>query len=186
MPNVSLTAELERFADACVQSGRYNSVSEVTRAALRFCSRLSSSAASSWQCWMQRKPKGNERDSDAGRGHGRYRGASRPPLARRNDASCRFHPGSPARPTGGHRLDRKGQSRRCAGTVYRRGRRETHRCATEDWRRASPPDLWPTSVLLLRSFPYLLVYAADTTPPRILRIPHTSRDLPPLLGDLGL
>ncbi len=35
MPNVSLTPELERFAEACVQSGRYNSVSEVTRAALR-------------------------------------------------------------------------------------------------------------------------------------------------------
>jgi antitoxin ParD1/3/4 len=35
MPNVSLTPELERFAEACVKSGRYNSVSEVTRAALR-------------------------------------------------------------------------------------------------------------------------------------------------------
>jgi antitoxin ParD1/3/4 len=35
VPNVSLTPELERFAEACVQSGRYNSVSEVTRAALR-------------------------------------------------------------------------------------------------------------------------------------------------------
>jgi antitoxin ParD1/3/4 len=35
MPNVSLTPELERFTEACVQSGRYNSVSEVTRAALR-------------------------------------------------------------------------------------------------------------------------------------------------------
>ncbi len=35
MPNVSLTPGLERFAEACVQSGRYNSVSEVTRAALR-------------------------------------------------------------------------------------------------------------------------------------------------------
>lgn len=35
MPNVSLTPELERFAEACVQSGRYNSVSDVTRAALR-------------------------------------------------------------------------------------------------------------------------------------------------------
>jgi antitoxin ParD1/3/4 len=35
MPNVSLTPELERFAEACVASGRYNSVSEVTRAALR-------------------------------------------------------------------------------------------------------------------------------------------------------
>ncbi len=35
MPNVSLSPELERFAEACVQSGRYNSVSEVARAALR-------------------------------------------------------------------------------------------------------------------------------------------------------
>jgi antitoxin ParD1/3/4 len=35
MPNVSLTPELERFAEACVQCGRYNSISEVTRAALR-------------------------------------------------------------------------------------------------------------------------------------------------------
>jgi antitoxin ParD1/3/4 len=35
MPNVSLTPELERFAEACVQSGRYNSVSEVARAGLR-------------------------------------------------------------------------------------------------------------------------------------------------------
>jgi antitoxin ParD1/3/4 len=35
MPNVSLTPELERFAESCVQSGRYYSVSEVTRAALR-------------------------------------------------------------------------------------------------------------------------------------------------------
>lgn len=35
MPNVSITPELERFAEACVESGRYSSVSEVTRAALR-------------------------------------------------------------------------------------------------------------------------------------------------------
>ena len=35
MPNVSLTPELESFAESCVRSGRYNSVSEVTRAALR-------------------------------------------------------------------------------------------------------------------------------------------------------
>ena len=35
MPNVSLTPELERFAEACVQSGRYDSVSDVVRAALR-------------------------------------------------------------------------------------------------------------------------------------------------------
>ena len=35
MPNVSLTPDLERFAEACVQSGRYGSVSEVARAGLR-------------------------------------------------------------------------------------------------------------------------------------------------------
>jgi plasmid stabilization system protein ParE len=39
--------------------------------------------------------------------------------------------------------------------------------------------------LLLRGFTYLLVCTADTSPPRILRVLHTSRDLPPLLGDLG-
>ena len=35
MPDISLTPELERFADACVRSGRFDSVSDVTRAALR-------------------------------------------------------------------------------------------------------------------------------------------------------
>lgn len=35
MPNVSLTPELERFAEQCVESGRYGSVSEVARAGLR-------------------------------------------------------------------------------------------------------------------------------------------------------
>jgi len=35
MPNVSLTPELERFAEHCVQTGRYGSVSEVARAGLR-------------------------------------------------------------------------------------------------------------------------------------------------------
>lgn len=35
MPNVSLTPELEGFAERCVASGRYGSVSEVMRAALR-------------------------------------------------------------------------------------------------------------------------------------------------------
>jgi len=33
--NVHLTPELERFAQACVASGRFNSVSEVVRSALR-------------------------------------------------------------------------------------------------------------------------------------------------------
>jgi antitoxin ParD1/3/4 len=33
--NVSLTADLEQFARNCVESGRYNNVSEVVRSALR-------------------------------------------------------------------------------------------------------------------------------------------------------
>ena len=33
--NVHLTAELERFAQRCVESGRFNNVSEVVRSALR-------------------------------------------------------------------------------------------------------------------------------------------------------
>ncbi len=33
----------------------------------------------------------------------------------------------------------------------------------------------------LRGFSYLVVYAADTDPPRILRVLHTARDLPAIL-----
>ncbi len=33
--NVDLTLELERFAQACVETGRFNNVSEVVRSALR-------------------------------------------------------------------------------------------------------------------------------------------------------
>jgi antitoxin ParD1/3/4 len=33
--NVNLTPELERFAQACVESGRFNNVSEVVRSGLR-------------------------------------------------------------------------------------------------------------------------------------------------------
>jgi antitoxin ParD1/3/4 len=35
MPNVSLTPELEGFAETCVSSGRYGNESEAMRAALR-------------------------------------------------------------------------------------------------------------------------------------------------------
>jgi toxin ParE1/3/4 len=38
---------------------------------------------------------------------------------------------------------------------------------------------WP-----LPRYRYVLVYAADTEPPRILRILHTARDLPTLLATL--
>ena len=37
MPNVSLTPELEGFAETCVAKGRYGNVSEVMRAALQRC-----------------------------------------------------------------------------------------------------------------------------------------------------
>ena len=33
----------------------------------------------------------------------------------------------------------------------------------------------------LRRFPYLLVYNAETTPPRIVRVLHMARDLRPIL-----
>ena len=38
--NVHLTPELERFAQSCVESGRYNNVSEVVRSGLRICKTL--------------------------------------------------------------------------------------------------------------------------------------------------
>lgn len=39
--------------------------------------------------------------------------------------------------------------------------------------------------LLLRGFSYVMVYTAETTPPRILRVLHTAPDLPGLLADLA-
>jgi toxin ParE1/3/4 len=36
--------------------------------------------------------------------------------------------------------------------------------------------------LLLRGFSYRMVYTADTDPPRILRVLHTARDLPTVVG----
>jgi toxin ParE1/3/4 len=38
--------------------------------------------------------------------------------------------------------------------------------------------------LLLRGFPYIVVYRADAIPPRILRVLHGARDLPEVLQDL--
>ncbi len=38
--------------------------------------------------------------------------------------------------------------------------------------------------LLLRGFPYVMVYTADSMPPRILRVLHTARDLPTILAEL--
>jgi len=38
--------------------------------------------------------------------------------------------------------------------------------------------------LLLGGFSYVFVYTAETTPPRILRVLHTARDLPSLLAGL--
>jgi antitoxin ParD1/3/4 len=61
MPNVSLTPELERFAETCVQSGRYNSVSEVTRAGLRLLQELEAQRAALLASLEQAEAEG-ERD----------------------------------------------------------------------------------------------------------------------------
>ena len=37
----------------------------------------------------------------------------------------------------------------------------------------------------LRGYPYLLVYTADTAPPRILRVLHMARNLPEIIGELA-
>lgn len=39
--------------------------------------------------------------------------------------------------------------------------------------------------LVLRGYPYLAVYNADTRPPRILRVLHGAHDLPDVLQDLA-
>jgi toxin ParE1/3/4 len=36
----------------------------------------------------------------------------------------------------------------------------------------------------VQGFPYILVYRPASRPPRIIRVLHTARDLPPLLADL--
>jgi plasmid stabilization system protein ParE len=47
-------------------------------------------------------------------------------------------------------------------------------------------DLAPETVrfLVLRGFPYIVVYRANAVPPRILRVLHGARDLPEVLQDL--
>jgi antitoxin ParD1/3/4 len=60
MPNVSLTPELEGFAEACVASGRYGTVSEVMRAALRLLQRQEEQRAA-----FTRMLDAAERESDA-------------------------------------------------------------------------------------------------------------------------
>jgi len=47
-------------------------------------------------------------------------------------------------------------------------------------------DLAPEAVrfLTLRGFPYIVVYRANSAPPRILRVLHGARDLPEVLHDL--
>ncbi len=57
----SLTPELERFAETCVQSGRYISVSEVTRAALRLLQELEARRATLLASLEQAEAEG-ERD----------------------------------------------------------------------------------------------------------------------------
>jgi toxin ParE1/3/4 len=38
--------------------------------------------------------------------------------------------------------------------------------------------------LLLTGYSYVVVYTADTDPPRVLRVLHTARDLPRILAEL--
>jgi plasmid stabilization system protein ParE len=48
------------------------------------------------------------------------------------------------------------------------------------------PDVLPAPFRFwaVSGFPYLLVYDASAAPPKVLRVLHTSRDLPPLLVEL--
>ncbi|MFO0157253.1 MAG: type II toxin-antitoxin system RelE/ParE family toxin [Alphaproteobacteria bacterium] len=48
------------------------------------------------------------------------------------------------------------------------------------------PDLASENIrfLILRGFPYIVVYRANAIPPRILRVLHGARDLPEVLQDL--
>jgi toxin ParE1/3/4 len=49
------------------------------------------------------------------------------------------------------------------------------------------PELAPPPYRFWRiaTFPYLIVYNAERTPPLVLRVLHMSRDLPPLLAGLA-
>ena len=61
MPNVSLTPELERFAEQAVTSGRYRDVPEVISAAVRLLQRAEAERASLIQSLEQAEAEG-ERD----------------------------------------------------------------------------------------------------------------------------
>ena len=64
MTNVSLTPELERFAEACVQSGRYDSVSDVARAGLRLLQEMENRRAALLASLQEAEAEG-ERDGFA-------------------------------------------------------------------------------------------------------------------------
>jgi antitoxin ParD1/3/4 len=64
MTNVSLTPELERFAEACVQSGRYDSFSDVARAALRLLQEMENRRAALLASLQEAEAEG-ERDGFA-------------------------------------------------------------------------------------------------------------------------
>ena len=193
MPNVSLTPELERFAEACVRSGRYNSVSEVTRAALRLLA--AGRAAATGPC---------SPSLDAGGGRGRDGMAfspskrSTPELdAVIDEAAARAEGDEPVR-----RSSRRAAQTRPAGgcrcgshaTIRRPPTRSDggRRCARRIWRRnrcsgAAGLDLRGRAIIGFCVTARLSLSAGlhdRRDPPQILRLLHMARDLPPLLTDL--
>jgi len=59
--NVTLTPELERFAQACVERGRFNNVSEVVRSALRMLQEAEERRAAFVASWKLRARKASAR-----------------------------------------------------------------------------------------------------------------------------
>ena len=56
--NVNLTPELERFAQGCVASGRFNNVSEVVRSALRMLQEAEERRAAFVASWEAAREEG--------------------------------------------------------------------------------------------------------------------------------